>query len=189
MEIIAIQGHRKESTGKTGAKKIRRDGQAPAVMYKNGGGSDAIQFAVEQSDLRSLVFTPKFRMAEISLNGQTHKCIIKDIQFHPVTEHVVHIDFLELVPGVKYKATVPLRFVGTAPGVREGGKFIPTLRQVNILTTPETAVDEMLADITKMEMGATIRVRDITAKEGVEVTNPSSVPIALIEVPRALKGK
>ncbi len=189
MEIIAIQGHRKEGSGKLEAKKIRRNGQAPAVLYKSGGGHEAVQFAIAQSEVRPLVFTSKFRMAEISLNGHTHKCIVKDIQFHPVTEQVVHIDFLELTPGVKFKATVPLRFVGTAPGVKAGGKFIPTLRQVDVLTTPEKAVDEMVADISAMELGSTIRVRDILAKEGVNVLNSSAVPIALIEIPRALKGK
>lgn len=188
MEIIAIQGHRKEGSGKVEAKKIRRNGQAPAVLYKSGGG-EAVQFSVNVPEIRHLVFTSKFKMAEISLNGQVHKCIVKDIQFHPVTEEVLHLDFLELTPGVKFKATVPLRFVGTAPGVKAGGKFIPTLREVKILTTPEHAVDEMNADISGMELGSTIRVRDISPKTGVEVTNNGSVPVALIEIPRALKGK
>ena len=188
MEIIAIQGHRKEGSGKEGANKVRRNGHALAVMYKSGGG-DALQFSVNLSDVRPLVYTPKFRMAEITLNGQVHNCIVKDIQFHPVSEQVLHLDFLELVPGVKFKATVPLRFVGQAPGVKAGGKFIPTLRTVNIITTPDKAVDEMLVDISALDLGGTIRVRDITAKEGVEITNNPAVPIALIEIPRALKGK
>lgn len=186
-EIIAIQGHRKEGSGKTEAARIRRNDQVPAVLYKSGGGGST-QFALNQADLRPLVFTSKFKMAEISLNGQTHKCIVKDIQFHPVTEQVLHIDFLELVPGVKFKASVPLRFAGTAPGVKAGGKFIPTIRQINILTTPEKAVDEVIADISTMELGSTIRVRDIATQEGVEITNNGAVPIALIEIPRALKG-
>lgn len=187
MEIIALQGHRKEGSGKEEAKKIRRNDQIPAVMYKSGGG-EAIQLALNATDIRHLVYTPKFKLAEIALNGATHKCIVKDIQFHPVTEAVVHIDFLELVPGLKFKATVPLRFVGQAPGVKAGGKFIPRMRQVNILTTPEKVVDEVSADISEMELGDTIRVRDITVIDGVEVTNTGAVPIASIEVPRALKA-
>ncbi|MBK6995915.1 MAG: 50S ribosomal protein L25 [Lewinellaceae bacterium] len=188
MEIIELQGHRKESSGKVEATKIRRNGQVPAVMYKSGGG-DSTQFALEASAVRPLVFTPKFRIAQITINGATHKCIVKDIQFHPVTEEVLHLDFLELVPGIKFKASVPLRFTGTAPGVKEGGKFIPKMRTISILTTPEKAVDEVHADITSMQLGDTIRVRDITALDGVEVTNPVAVPIASIEIPRALKAK
>ena len=80
------------------------------------------------------------------------------------------------------------RSVGAAPGVKEGGKFIPSLRSINILTTPEKVVDEVSADISKMELGATIRVRDIIAVEGVEITNNGAVPIASIEIPRALRG-
>ncbi len=188
MEIIELQGHRKENSGKVEATKIRRNGQVPAVMYKSGGG-ESTQFALEASAVRPLVFTPKFRIAQITLNGATYKCIVKDIQFHPVSEEVLHLDFLELVPGVKFKASVPLRFTGTAPGVKEGGKFIPKMRTISILTTPEKAVDEVHADITAMQLGDTIRVRDITVLDGVEVTNPVAVPIASIEVPRALKAK
>ncbi len=188
MEIIALQGHRKESSGKQEAAKLRRSGLVPAIMYKSGGG-DATQFSLHAPDFRNLIYTPQFKMAEITLNGQIHKCIVKDIQFHPVTDEVLHLDFLELVPGMKFKATVPVRYVGQAPGVKEGGKFLPKLRSVNILTTPEKAVDEVSADISTMQLGSTIRVRDIMVPAGVEITNTGAVPIASIEIPRALRGK
>lgn len=187
MEIIALQGHQKDNSGKVEATRIRRTGHVPAVMYKSGGG-ESIQFTLESSAVRPLIFTPKFRLVEITLNGATHKCIVKDTQFHPVSEDVLHVDFLELVPGVKFKAAVPLRFSGTAPGVKEGGKFIPRMRTVNILTTPENVVDEVRADITTMQLGDTIRVRDISVTTGVEITNPAAVPVASIEIPRALKA-
>ncbi len=187
MEIIALQAHRKESTGKEGARRIRRDGQVPAVIYKSGGG-EAVAFTLGAPEVRDLVYTPKFKMAEITLDGTIHKAIVKDIQFHPVTDAVMHLDFLELVPGVKFKASVPLRFTGSAPGVKAGGKFLTTLRSISILTTPENAVDEVFADISGMELGSTIRVRDITPIDGVEITNTTAVPIATIEIPRALKG-
>ncbi len=186
MEIIELQGHRKETSGKVEAARIRRIGHVPAVMYKSGGG-ESIQFTLESSAVRPLIFTPKFRLVEISLDGTTRKCIVKDTQFHPVSDEVLHVDFLELVPGVKFKAAVPLRFSGTAPGVKEGGKFLPRMRTVNILTTPEKVVDEVNADITTMQLGDTIRIRDISVQEGVEITNPSAVPVASIEIPRALK--
>jgi large subunit ribosomal protein L25 len=188
MEIIAIQAHPKVGSGKEDTKKIRNSGLVPAVMYQSGGG-DALHFAVSLSDFRPLVYTSKFRLAEVNLDGATYKCILKDIQFHPVNDSVLHIDFLQLVPGKKFKATVPVRFVGTAPGVKEGGKFIPKLRQVNIMTTPEKAVDEVTANIAGMDLGSTIRVRDIETQEGVEITNNGAIPIASIEIPRALRSK
>jgi large subunit ribosomal protein L25 len=157
-------------------------------MYKSGGG-EAIQFTINAPDIRHLVYTSKFKMVEISLDGQTYKAILKDIQFHPVTEGVLHLDFLALVPGVKFKATVPVRFVGQSKGVKEGGKFMPRMRSVSILTTPEMAVDEVTADISAMELGSTLRVRDIATQEGVDIINQPAVPIASIEIPRALRGK
>ena len=188
MEIIAIQGQPKESSGKQEAKKIRRNGMVPAVLYKSGGGG-TLSFSVSPQEFRHLVYSPKFKLAEITFEGQKHSCILKDIQFHPVTDAVLHLDFLELVPGVSFKASVPLRFDGTAPGVKAGGKFLPKLRKVNILTTPEKVVDEVIADISQMDLGQTIRVRDIQVPDGVVITNSSAVPIASIEIPRALKGK
>ncbi len=188
MEIIALQGHRKEGSGKEAASAIRRNGHIPAVMYQSGGG-DATHFTLVVTEFRHLIYTPKFKMAEISLNGKTHKCIVKDIQFHPVSDEVIHLDFLELVPGKKFKASVPVRYEGTAPGVKAGGKFIPSMRSINIMTTPEFAIDEVVADISTMELGSTIRVRDIAAIKGVEITNNTSIPIASIEIPRALRGK
>ena len=188
MEIVAIQGHRKEGSGKKEAKKIRHAGLVPANMYHSGGG-EAVQFAVSLNDYRALIYTPQFKMAEVEVNGKKHKCILKDVQFHPVTDTVIHLDFLELLPGVKFKASVPLRFIGTSPGVKEGGKFITNMRKVDILTTPEAVVDGMEADITSMQLGSTIRVRDVIAVDGVEIMNSPAIPIASIEIPRALRGK
>lgn len=188
MEIVAIQGHPKAGSGKVETGKIRRAGHIPAIMYKSGGG-EAVQFTINAPDVRHLVYTSKFKMAEITLDGKTYKAILKDIQFHPVTEQVLHLDFLTLVPGVKFKATVPVRFIGQSKGVKEGGKFMPRMRSVSILTTPEKAVDEVTADITSMELGSTLRVRDIATQEGVDIINQPAVPIASIEIPRALRGK
>lgn len=188
MEIIAIKGQPKENSGKQAAKQIRHAGMVPAVMYQSGGG-EAVQFSVNPSEFRHLVYTPNFKLAEIEINGEKHQCIVKDLQFHPVTEKVLHIDFLKLVPGVRFKASVPLRFSGTAPGVKAGGKFITTLRKINILTTPDKIVSEVVADISSMDLGDTIRVRDIKLQEGVTITNSAAVPVALIEIPRALRGK
>jgi large subunit ribosomal protein L25 len=186
MEIFALNGQPRTSSGKEESKRLRREGLVPAVIYKSGGG-ESIAFAVSPKDFRHLVYTSKFKMVEITLEGTTRKCILKDIQFHPVTDAVVHLDFLELVPGVKFKASVPLEWVGQAPGVRAGGKFLPNLRQVNIMTTPEHVVDHMSADISKLKLGTSLRVRDITPVDGVEIINNGSVPIAAVEIPRALR--
>ncbi|MCS6928809.1 MAG: 50S ribosomal protein L25 [Saprospiraceae bacterium] len=187
MEIVSITARPRAVGGKEAAKRLRREGLVPAVMYQSGGGNP-IHFAVHPSALRPLVYTSKFKLGEIDLEGAKYRCIVKDIQFHPVTDQIIHIDFLRLMPGIPFKATVPLRFEGQAPGIKAGGKFIATMRKVNILTTPEHVVDEVVADISKMELGTTIRVRDIPLPEGVSILNNGAIPIALIEVPRALRS-
>ncbi len=187
MEIVAITARPREAGGKEAAKRLRREGLVPAVMYQSGGGNP-IHFAVSPSALRPLVYTSKFKLGEIELEGAKYRCIVKDIQFHPVTDRILHIDFLRLMPGVPFKATVPLRFEGQAPGVKAGGKFIATMRKINILTTPEYVVDEVVADISGMELGSTIRVRDIRLPQGVSIINNGAIPVALIEIPRALRS-
>ncbi len=187
MEIVAIKAQPREAGGKEAAKRLRREGLVPAVMYQSGGGNP-MHFAISPASLRPLVYTSKFKLGEIELEGAKYRCIVKDIQFHPVTEQILHIDFLRLVPGVPFKASVPLRFSGQAPGVKAGGKFIATMRKINIMTTPEHVVDEVVADISGMELGSTIRVRDIRPSEGVSIINNGAIPIALIEIPRALRG-
>ncbi len=186
MEIVLIPAQPRQTGGKEAAKRLRREGLVPAVMYQSGGGN-TIHFAVKPASLRPLVYTSKFKLGEVDLEGAKYRCIVKDIQFHPVTEQIIHIDFLRLIPGVPFKASVPLRFEGQAPGVKAGGKFIATLRKVNILTTPEKVVDEVVADISNMELGSTIRIRDIQLPEGVSIINNGAIPIALIEIPRALR--
>lgn len=186
MEIVSIKAHTKEGSGKEAARRTRRSGLVPAVMYKSGGG-DAATFSLERLSFRNLVYTSKFKLAEIELDGKKHRCILKDVQFHPVTDEVMHLDFMELVPGRKFKAKLPISFVGQAPGVKEGGKFLARMREVLVLTTPEAIKDHVEANISAMELGSTLRVRDIKLTDGVDIVNNGAVPIASIEIPRALR--
>ena len=101
MEKIVINGQTKEGSGKELAKRLRREGLVPCIMY---GGGEPIQFVAPAPEFRHLIFTPQFKLATIQLGVKTHTCIVKGIQFHPTNESVQHLDFLELVPGKKSKA-------------------------------------------------------------------------------------
>ncbi len=186
MEVITINGQKRESAGTAGATVVRNSGRVPCVMY---GGDAAVSFSADPAELRHLVYSAKFRTVDLKLDGKSHKCILKEIQFHPTTDAIIHLDFLELVPGKKVRAVVPIRFTGQSIGVKGGGKLIATMRNVKILTTPEKLVDEVTADITNLDLGQTIRVRDIVMPEGVAIINAAAIPIAAIEIPRALRGK
>lgn len=185
MQTVSFNGTLRENTGKKYNQQLRKQGMVPAVLY----GKDLnISFALNPKDIKSLVYTPDFKVAELSLDGKTHKCFIKDMQFHPVTDEIVHIDFLALNEGIPVSVKVPLRTRGASPGVKLGGKLIQQIRKVEIRTLPENLIDEVTVDISNLELGAAVRVRDIDPIEGVDILNIPATPVANVEIPRALKS-
>ncbi|MGB3798431.1 MAG: 50S ribosomal protein L25 [Lewinella sp.] len=185
MEVVKVSGEVRDNLGKRSSKDVRRAGLVPAVVYGIGG---PVHFTVKALDLRALIYTAEFKLAELSVGGETYRTIIKDYQFHPVTDELRHIDFLALEDGRSIKVQVPVTFTGTSPGVRGGGKLQVSVRRIKIKTTPEHLVDHVTLDISDLELGHSIRVRDIEPMEGVEIQNPGGQPIATVEVPRALRS-
>jgi large subunit ribosomal protein L25 len=186
METIKVSGQVREQLGKKASRATRRDGLVPAVLY--GAGDETIHFTVKALDLRDLIYTPDFKLAEVEVDGASHRAIVKDYQFHPVTDELRHVDFLALEDGRSIKVQVPVTFSGTSPGVRGGGKLQVSVRRIKIKTTPEHLVDHLNLDISDLELGQSIRIRDIDPIEGVEIQNPSGQPVATVEVPRALRS-
>jgi large subunit ribosomal protein L25 len=185
MTTIEIKGTTRSEFGKKGSKSDRSNGLVPAVMY---GGNETIHFTVTPASVKHLVFTPDFKIADVDVDGKNYKAILKSVQFHPVTEQLQHIDFLRLVEKTPIKVEVPLRFKGSSPGVKLGGKLIQQIRKIKIKTTPEFLVDELKADISKLDLGQALRVREVSVPKGVEILNNGATPVALIEIPRALKA-
>jgi large subunit ribosomal protein L25 len=185
MKVVAFKGEIRTDLGKKATKAIRYEEKIPAVLY---GGDDTVHFTVTYKDVKPLVFTPDFKIAEVEIDGKTYRCILKDIQWHPVSDEIQHIDFLRLIDGHPIKVEVPIRFTGSAPGVRAGGKLQQAVRRIKIKTTPEKMVDIVDLDISKLEMGQSIRVRDIAAIDGVEVLAQPGTPVASVEIPRALRS-
>lgn len=186
MEIIAVNGQARPGLGKKVAKAVRNEGRIPCVLY---GGDEVVHFSTTLNEVRGVVYTPDFKVAELSVDGKTYRAILKDVQWHPVSDSIMHIDFLRLVEGHPVKVEVPLRFKGVSPGVRAGGKLQQKLRRVQIKATPEHLVTEISVDISKLELGQSIRVRDIVIEEpGVEIMSSPGVPVATIEIPRALRS-
>lgn len=186
MQTIKVAGNVRPAVGKKATKAVRNEGRIPCVIY---GDAENIHFSTTHNDIKGLIYTPDFKVAEIDLDGTTHKCILKDAQFHPVKESILHADFLKLEDGKSVLLEVPVRFKGVSPGVKLGGALQQSLRRVKIRTTPEKMVDELYGDISTLELGGAIRVRDLELPEGVEVTNAPAIPVATVVVPRALRGK
>lgn len=185
METIAIQGTKRTDVGKKATKAIRKEGLAPCVIY---GGTEVVHFASQPSAFKKLIFTPEFKLAEITIDGQAYKCILKDAQYHPVTDEIVHLDFLQLVDGQQIKVNIPVGFKGSSVGVKAGGKLVQKLRTIKIKTTPDKIVNKLFVDITEANLGDSVRVKDVEVSEGMEVMNPAATPVASVEVPRALKS-
>ncbi len=185
MNTVAFTATERSDKGKTSSKAVRKEGKIPCVLY---GGGVNVSFSTTHNDIKNLIYTPDFKIAEITLDGAVHKCILKDVQYHPVTESVLHADFLKLEEGRPIKLEVPVRFKGVSPGVKEGGKLQQTLRRVKIKTTPDKIVDELLVDISGLVLGQSARVRDLEVPEGIEVINSMGIPVVSVEVPRALRS-
>ncbi|MCB0578460.1 MAG: 50S ribosomal protein L25 [Phaeodactylibacter sp.] len=186
MEVIAISGQLRTDLGKSATKAVRKEERIPSVLY---GGDEVIHFSTTLKEVRDLIYTPDFKVAEVTIDGKTYKCFVKDIQWHPVTDAIVHLDFLRLIEGVPVKVEVPLRFKGASPGVKNGGKLIQKLRRIKIKTTPEHLIGELQVDISSLQLNQSIRVRDIDrVRDNIDVLNSPGVPVASVEVPRALRS-
>lgn len=185
MKIVAVNGELRSDLGKQASKAMRRAKRIPSVLY---GGGEIVHFSTTQQEVKDLIYTPDFKVAEIKVDGATHRCIVKDVQFHPVTDEIMHIDFLRLIDGTPVKVELPVRFKGVAPGVKSGGKVMQKVRYIKVKALPEKLVDELRLDVSKLEMGDSIRVRDIETVEGMEILNSPGIPVATVEVPRAMRS-
>ncbi len=184
MNYIQIAGESRENTGKKSSKAVRNNGAIPCCIY----GEKNINFSTTAKDLRHLVYTPDFKLADINIDGKSYKCILKDIQFHPTTEAIVHVDFQELIPKRPIKVEIPVRLTGVAKGVKNGGKMLNLLRRIKVKTTPESLVDELFAEVSHLTLGQAMRVSEVKVPEGVEILVAPNIPICQVEIPRALRS-
>jgi large subunit ribosomal protein L25 len=185
MNVIGLAATKRSVTHGSSVKGVRKDKRVPGVLY---GLEENVHFSVDARELRKLIYTPHFSLIDLECEGKTTRCIIKDYQAHPVSDEIQHIDMLALKEGRKVKVEIPVRFVGVSPGVKAGGKVISKLRKVKIKTTPENLVSEFTVDISHLTLGQSVRVKDMIVGEDVEVLNPGPIPMATVEVPRALKS-
>lgn len=183
MEVVAFNGEARDLSQKS--KALRKAGKIPAVMY---GPNILEHFTVTHNEVKKMIYTPDFKLGEVNVGGAAHKCIIKDIQWHPITDQINHIDFLALKEGTKINVEIPVRFKGVSPGVKEGGALMQTMRRVKVKVDPKDLVDELLIDISELKLGEAVRVKDIDLPESMELMVSDAVPVATVEVPRALRS-
>lgn len=158
MKTASLSGSLRENVGKKGSSAIRKSGSIPGVLY---GGQDQTHFTVEENSINKLVFSPDVFYIELDIDGKKVHCILQDIQFHPVTDRIVHIDLLEVVPGKEVRVNLPLRSEGTAEGVTNGGRIATLFRRVPVKGLIEKIPEAITVDISPLIIGSTVRVRDL----------------------------
>ncbi len=184
MRTVEIIGYKRANLGKAEAKRLRSESQVPCVLY---GGKEQIHFSSPMILFRDLVYTPEAAFVKLNIEGNEYSAILQDIQFHPVSEVILHADFLALSDDKYIKMDIPVKFTGTSPGIIQGGKLVVKLRKVRIKALPANMPEAITMDVSNLQLGKSLKVASIETNE-FEILNSPRVTLASIQIPRALKG-
>jgi large subunit ribosomal protein L25 len=183
MKTITIEGQLRTEHGKSATRLLRSQELVPGVIY---GGAQEINFSAPVKAFKGLVYTPSFQLAEVTVDGKTYRCILKDLQFDKVSDELIHIDLLELVEDKKVIATIPIKYTGAAIGVKEGGKLVPKMKSLKVKTYPRFLKEQIEVNVDNLEIGGNIRVEDVQVEE-YEILNSPRIPIVSVVTTRALR--
>jgi len=184
MKSIELKGSLRSETGKKIAKIYRKNEQVPAILY---GGDVNIKFVVNERDLRPIVYTPSVQIVNINIDGKIYESIVKEIQFHPVTDKILHLDFFQVFNDKKITIALPVLLTGQAEGAKQGGKVITITRKIRVCGLPQELPEMLEVDITNLGLGKTITVGELKFKNA-EIVDLKSIVIATVQLTRAAKG-
>ena len=191
MKEFSVSGQKRATTGKKAARELRKEGLVPCNLYgeKKGenGLPEALSFAIPATQLRKVVYSPDVYVVNLSIDGEAHKAVIKELQFHPTTDALLHVDFFEVNEQKAITIGIPVKLTGHAQGVRDGGRLSQAVRQLNV-TAPYKQIPETLEiDVTNLALGKAIKVADLTF-EGLEVATPAQVVVCSVKATRASRS-
>ena len=183
MKSITINGSQRESVGKSSTKALRNAGKVPCVVY---GGEKPVHFSADEISFSKLVYTPDAHTVIISLDGKEEiNAIIQDIQFHPVSEKILHVDFFQLFENKEINMTIPVKFSGNAPGVRlEGGLLFKNKRKLYVKALPKNLPDFISVDISNLHLNDKITIQDLLNNDYVFV-HPENMVVCQVKMSRA----
>ena len=191
MKQISITGTARTELGKKAAKAIRNSGNVPCVLYgekKDANGQpEAIHFSVSEKEINKLIYTPHIYLVDINIDGEDHKGILKEVQFHPVKDNVLHVDFLEVHAEKPIVMGVPIAPQGLAEGVRAGGRLITMVRKLNVKALYSAIPEKLNIDVTALQLGKSIKVGDLHF-ENLELVTPKEVIVCTVKMTRAAMG-
>src|ERR1700754_4034730 len=183
MKTITIEGQLRTEMGKQATRQLRSEEKVPGVIY---GGAKEVNFSAPATSFKTLVYTPDFQLADVTVDGKSYKCILKDLQFDKVSDELIHVDFLELVEDRQIVATIPIKFTGAAKGVKDGGKLVTKMKSLKIKTYPKYLKENIEVDLTNLELNGNIRVEDVKV-DHYEILNSPRIPLASVVLTRQLK--
>mgnify|MGYP001254715616 CR=1 FL=1 len=176
MKSVSISAEKRVDLGKKDAKALRLAGKVPCVIY---GGKSNHHFSAAEIAFKNLVYTPNVHAVAIDIEGTIVNALIKEIQFHPVTDRIIHVDFIELIAGKAVNTNIPVMTTGNAIGVMNGGKLRKTLRKLSVRATPENLPDSITIDIKSMKIGDKVYVRDLDKEKYDILTSKNAVIVAV----------
>ena len=185
MKTILIKGSKRESVGKQSTKALRNAEQVPCVLY--GGKDEVIHFSAMERAFKELVYTPNVYTATLDLDGKTFTCVMQDIQFHPVTDKILHIDFYKLVENKPVTLELPVKLLGSSPGVMVGGVLRFPNRKLKVKALLANLPDTIEADISELNIGDKLYVSQI-ALENCEILHPANTVVAQVRMSRVAKS-
>ncbi len=181
MKSIEIQGTRRTELGSKYAIKLRKEGKVPCVVY---GGSEPVHFYTDATSFRTLAYTPAVYEVSINLGDQIIPAIMQELQFHPVSDAILHVDFVQMIEGKMVQVDIPLNLLGNARGVRSGGKLKQNLRRITVKALPQDLPDSIDIDITNLRIGQSIKVEDIKVEGNFSILNSGGAVIVSIKTSR-----
>ena len=188
MKEINVTGQKRTDLGKKASKLLRKEGLVPCNLYgeqkDENGKPVAMSFAVPMTELRKVVYTPHIYVINLIIDGESHTAVMKELQFHPVTDALLHVDFYEVNDQKPLTIGIPVKLVGLAQGVRDGGRMNLSIRKINV-TAPYQQIPEHLdVDVTSLKIGKSIKVGELSF-EGLEIATPKEVIVCSITMTRA----
>ncbi|MGM9694303.1 MAG: 50S ribosomal protein L25/general stress protein Ctc [Alloprevotella sp.] len=191
MKQITIEGTSRAELGKKATKAVRANGNVPCVLYgekKDENGQPlAIHFEVSEKQINKLVFTPHIYLVDIKIDGEDHKGIMKEIQFHPVKDNVLHVDFFEVHAEKPIVMGVPIAAKGLADGVRAGGRLMMMIRKLQVRALYENIPEKLEVDVTKLQLGKSINAGQLSY-DNLEIITPKEVIVCTVKMTRAAMG-
>lgn len=181
MKSVEIKGSLRASVGKPDAKKLRKEDKVPSVLY---GTKEPVHFSAPVKAFKKLVYTPDAYLVDLDIDGTKYEAVLKDTQFHPVSDSLIHADFLQIEEKKATSIAVPVRTKGNAPGVIAGGRLVLNLRNIVVKAIPSLLPDEVMIDISALKIGDSVKIKDLNLGEGVEALNAEGAVVVGVRTTR-----